>query len=303
MTDRSLIDAFLEMMAAERGAAQNTLQAYRKDLLDVLDFLIRTKKCFTSADIQDFRDYFATPPTSHLSSQSASRKLSALRQFYNFLCSERPHFQNPTRNLETPKKPSLLPKVLLQSEILQLLHVAYADTSPSGVRVVTLLELLYATGMRVSELVTLKLKHVQINPDGNIRPFLMIKGKGNKERLVPLNSNAITTLKNYLKYRTPKSSAWLFPSRSSEGYLTRQRLGQLLKQLALNANLDPKKISPHVLRHSFASHLLHHGADLRSLQQLLGHADITTTQIYTHILSEDAKKQVLAHHPLSATTK
>jgi integrase/recombinase XerD len=299
MADEHFIEAFLEMMAAERGVSKNTLAAYRTDLTSIAHFLTSIHTGFLQAGTVDLQAYFMHPPICHLSAKSSARKLSALRQFYQFLCSEHSATQNPALNLDSPRQASTLPKILSQAEIMQLLEAAYADTSDTGIRITTLLELLYATGMRVTELMSLSLKNLQMNQDGSIRPFFMITGKGNKERLVPLNQSAIATLHSYLRLRSPKTSPWLFPSRSKEGYLTRQRLGQLLKKLALQANLDPEKVSPHVLRHSFASHLLHHGADLRSLQQLLGHTNIATTQIYTHLLTEDTKAQVAKHHPLS----
>lgn len=296
--DHYYIESFLEMMAAERGASTNTLAAYRRDLLDISTFLANNESHFLEAPPSLFQRYFASGAIAPLSAKSSARKLSALRQFYHFLCSEEHCAENPAANLDSPRQSASLPKMLSETDILNLLDAAYADTTASGIRLSTLLELLYATGLRVTELVSLPLTQLQIQADGTIRPYLSILGKGNKERLVPLNQSAIDTLKRYLPLRIPASSPWLFPSRSQEGYLTRQRLGQLLKKLALEAGLDPKKLSPHVLRHSFASHLLHHGADLRSLQQLLGHATIATTQIYTHLLSDQVKEAVATHHPL-----
>lgn len=307
MQDIDLIDAFIEMMAAERGASKHTLEAYKRDLFEISLFLstdLSTEKStdpstLLHASTDRLRHYLSSEHASQLSARSVSRKLSALRQFYIFLCSDHLRNDNPALHLDSPKQAKSLPHVLSEEQVFRLLQCASSDTTDEGIRLFTLLELLYATGLRVSELVSLKLSQLQIGKDQLIKPFIIVKGKGNKERLLPIHNHAISVLSRYLLTRTPKQSMWLFPSRSKEGYLTRQRFGQLLKELALAADIDPKMVSPHVLRHSYASHLLHHGVDLRSLQQLLGHSDISTTQIYTHILTDLTKELVHAHHPLN----
>lgn len=299
MSDLLLIEQFVEMMAAERGASTNTLEAYKSDLKDISAFLSSINRELLHADQHDLQSYLASEKNIQLSARSSARRLSTLRQFYGFLSADQLRKDNPTLNIDTPRQPTPLPKVLNEENVLTLLKVAENDSSLEGIRLLTLLELLYATGLRVSELVSLQISQLQVNPDKTIRPFLIIKGKGNKERLVPLNQSAIKQLMLYLPTRSPKASKWLFPSRSKEGFLTRQRFGQLLKILAEQAGINPENISPHILRHSYASHLLHHGVDLRSLQQLLGHSDISTTQIYTHLISEETNKKVLEHHPLN----
>jgi integrase/recombinase XerD len=235
-----------------------------------------------------------------------SRRLSALRQFYQFLASEGWSTHNPTETIDLPRRQHTLPKILSEEEVVRLLEGARAQTDPEGRRLYAMLETLYASGLRVSELISLPL--MSFHPD---RPFLLIKGKGGKERLVPLSGPSLSALKTYLTVRSSflqqdKDSfmqKWLFPSSSKEGHLTRQRFGQLLKGLALAVNLDPGKVSPHVIRHAFATHLLGHGADLLTIQKLLGHADLSTTQIYTHVVTDHLKDLVNCHHPLALSSK
>lgn len=299
-----LLEAFLEMMAAERGASKHTLSSYRRDLRDFLTFL-KTKTAETAAT-EDIATYMRQLSTSGIAAASSARKLSAIRQFFLFLTTENYRTDNPALNFESPKRGRNLPKYLTEKETLALLATAQKNTSAEGVRLSALLEMLYASGLRVSELVELKLSALERTggKEGELRPYLLIRGKGSKERIAPLNESAITALTNYLSLRDTFTddtfSPWLFPSNSKEGHLTRQRLGQLLKELALNANIDPAKVSPHVLRHSFASHMLEHGADLRVLQELLGHADISTTQIYTHLSGNRLHSVVNQAHPLAS---
>jgi integrase/recombinase XerD len=231
--------------------------------------------------------------------RTAARRLSALRQFHRFLNGEGVRPDDPTAALDSPRQGRPLPKYLSEAEVDALLVASRARPGPDGVRLVALLELLYATGLRVSELVGLPLAAIARD-----RRLLSVRGKGNKERLVPLSEPAREALAAWLPLRQaalgPGSmSRWLFPSRSRQGHLTRHRFGQLLKELAIAAGLDPAKVSPHVLRHAFATHLLAHGADLRSVQRLLGHADISTTQIYTHVLEDRLRALVHEHHPLA----
>jgi integrase/recombinase XerD len=289
---------FLHALKAERALARNSELAYRNDLEQFL-LLCPAIQEATTDDIRTFlgelKDY---------SPRSVARKLSALRQFFAFCVAEKIRPDNPMLSISAPKQGRSLPKVLSVEQVDTLLATAALDATPEGLRLLAFLEILYASGLRVSELVTLKL--VQLHKRGDsFEPFLTIKGKGGKERLVPLHQAALRAIQKYMEVRGSfirgsKESPWLFPSASAEGHLTRQRLGQLLKELALKANLDPTCLSPHVLRHCFASHLLHRGADLRIVQQLLGHSSITTTEIYTHVQQEQLKALLLEHHPLGA---
>jgi integrase/recombinase XerD len=291
------LEPFLEMLAAERGAARLTVAAYRNDLIDAA----RTVKdrALAEASSDDLRAYLARLARQGMAPRSVARKLSALRQFFRFLVLERQRGDDPTAELDAPRLGRPLPKVLSQDEAGALLAAARGKTGADGARLVCLLELLYGSGLRVSELVGLPLAAAR----GNKR-FLLVRGKGDKERLVPLSPPARAALDAYLAVRAtflkPKSeSRYLFPSRSGTGHLTRERCAQLLKRLALEAGLDPARLSPHVLRHAFASHLLDHGADLRSVQEMLGHADIATTQIYTHVMGDRLQRLVATHHPLA----
>jgi integrase/recombinase XerD len=300
------IELFVEMMMAERGAACNTIAAYKRDLEELQIFLSRRHKEFTESETEDIRAFFKHISASGIAASTIARKLSAVKQFYKFLCVDEFITENPSLVMDAPKQAKALPKYLSEEQVTLLLETAASDKSIEGVRLVALLETLYASGLRVSELVCLKMSNLQkigIGDKVKLRNFLIVKGKGNKERLVPLNQSAIEALQNYLPMRDHffnlHNREWLFPSAAAEGHLTRQRLHQLIKELALAANIDPELVSPHVLRHSFASHLLNNGADLRTLQELLGHSDISTTQIYTHILSERMKKLVLEKHPLA----
>lgn len=292
------LDAFLEMLAAERGAARLTLTAYRNDLLDLSGFLARRGAALDGANAGSLHDYLSAAATRRLAPRTLARRLSAIRQFYRFLLTDGLRGDDPTSGLDSPRLGRPLPKILSEAEVSRLIDTAAAWPGEEGMRLRAILELLYATGLRVSELVTLPVAAAQRDPR-----FLLVRGKGGKERLVPLGPPSRQALASYLgcrPYFLPEggSSRFLFPSRGREGHLTRQRCGQLLKELALGANLDPARLSPHVLRHAFASHLLDHGADLRSVQQMLGHADIATTQIYTHVLGDRMHRLVTEHHPL-----
>lgn len=309
----ALIAAFLEMLAAERGAAANTLEAYRRDLSDFAGFIEHRGAMLPAASPRDIDAYLAHLGDAGLAPTSRARKLSAVRQLYKFLLAEAAIAADPTHGLSGPRTGQPLPKTLSVCEVDALLSAArsridgtHGRERASALRLHCLLEMLYATGMRISELVSLP--RTVLAGDGRV---LTIKGKGGRERLVPLNAPARAALAAYLAIGTGPEDGlapmlptrFLFPSRSAEGHLTRQRVGQDLKDLALQAGLDPERVSPHVLRHAFASHLLDRGADLRSVQQLLGHADISTTQIYTHVLEERLRKLVLEHHPLANTKR
>ena len=293
-------ESFLEMMMVERGASRHTIDAYRRDLDDYQRFLKRHGASSMSADSDVIRKFLSSLANAGLAASTQARKLSAIRQFHRFLFLENHRSDDPTQTLESPKQPRALPKVLEGHEINALIDAARAKPGAEGMRLVACLELLYATGMRVSELLTLPLS--AIAPD---RRSVIVFGKGGKERMVPVGRSASEALSDYLavresflKQRT-KGSRYLFPSRSKEGHLTRQRLTQLLKALALDAGIEPSRLSPHVLRHAFASHLLEGGADLRAVQMMLGHADIATTEIYTHVQGERLAAAVRDHHPLS----
>jgi integrase/recombinase XerD len=298
------LEAFLEMLAAERGAARLTLAAYRNDLADLARFLAARGTALENADAAGLHDYLAAMTTRRLAPRTLARRLSAMRQFFRFLVSDGARIGDPTAGLDTPRLGRPLPKILGEEEIERLIAAAASWPDDEGVRLRCLLELLYATGLRVSELIGLPLAGAQRDPR-----FLLVRGKGGRERVVPLSTPARQALAAYLECRgsflpnrepaNPKMARWLFPSRGQNGHLTRQRCGQLLKELALAAGLDPARLSPHVLRHAFASHLLDHGADLRSVQQMLGHADIATTQIYTHVQGERLRKLVESAHPLA----
>ena len=287
------------MLAAERGAAPLTLAAYQNDLSNLAGFLAPGGVALEAADRERLHAYLASPDTARLSPRTLARRISAMRQFYKFLLLEGMRQDDPTAELDTPKLGRPLPKILSETEIKSLIDAAQNWPGEEGVRLSCVLELLYATGLRVSELVTLPLAAARRDPR-----FLIISGKGGKERVVPLSEPARAALGRYLECREDflpdsQQSRWLFPSRGRAGHLTRQRTGQLLKELAVKASLDPDRLSPHVLRHAFASHLLDHGADLRSVQQMLGHADIATTQIYTHVETERLRKLVETAHPLA----
>ncbi len=286
------------MLAAERGAAAPTLSAYRNDLDQAAAFLKRRGASLKSATSDDLRRYLAA--LSHLgrSARTAARRLSALRQFYRFLALEGVRKDDPSDALESPRLPRSLPKILAEDEAARLVAQARAMKGREGARLLCLIELLYGAGLRVSELVGLPVAAAKRD-----KRFLIVRGKGAKERMAPLSAPARRTLDAYLERRAEflkegESSRFLFPSRGAEGHLTRRRCGQLLKELARASGIDEKRLSPHVLRHAFASHLVDGGADLRSVQEMLGHADIATTQIYTHVQGERLKR-VMAAHPLS----
>lgn len=305
----TLIQSFLEMLAAERGAARNTLEAYRRDLDGFAVFLRSRGRTPQECGAADIAAHLKHLSEAGLAASSRARLLSALRQFFRFLANEGVIAEDPTPGIAGPKLGRTLPRTLSVAQVEKLLETARRQVlGASGrdrvraLRLHALLEVLYATGMRVSELVSLPRGVLRGDP----RVFT-ITGKGGRQRLVPLNTAARDALDRYLKIGTDGDTdvtpmletKWLWPSKSTQGHLTRQAMAVELKALALEAGLDSDRVSPHVLRHAFASHLLDRGADLRSVQQLLGHADISTTQIYTHVLEERLKKLVQEHHPLA----
>lgn len=296
------LSAFLDMLASERGASAHTLAAYRRDLTDAADWLRPQKHTLLNATRTLLENYLADLSKRELQPTSIARKRSALKQWFAFIQSENWRADNPAEGLQAPKAGRKLPSVL-QADALQALfeHVS-ADSSAEGIRLMCMLELCYGSGLRVSELVALKWQDVSTMKH-QIRDMLLIKGKGGKERMVPLGSKAKLALQHYLAIRPAfltagKESPYLFPYSRAEGHITRQQFGVMLKVAALQAGLDPDVISPHKLRHSFASHLLEGGADLRVIQELLGHSDITTTQIYTHVAQKRLREVVETAHPL-----
>ena len=311
-TDPKLINLFLDMIAAEQGAGDNTLDAYRRDLTDFSEFLGRGGQNFTGTDTQTLRDYLADLDMRGFKSSSVARRLSAMRHLFRFLLNERIRSDDPAAILSGPKRGRGLPKVLSISDVDRMLIRAKELTQASeasasqrlrAMRLYCLLEVLYATGLRVSELVALPLSAARRDAR-----MIVVRGKGNKERLVPLNDASRQAMADYLatmeaqkpeNKKNAAASKWLFPSFGESGHLTRQHFARDLKELAAASGLAPRLVSPHVLRHAFASHLLHNGADLRIVQTLLGHTDISTTQIYTHVLEERLKSVVRDVQPLA----
>ena len=311
-TDAKLITLFLDMLAAEQGAGDNTLQAYRRDLTDFAEFLSHAGVTFVTAETQQLRDYLADLDTRGYKSSSVARRLSAMRHLFRFALSERIRSDDPAAILSGPKRGRGLPKVLSIADVDRMLtkarELAAAAEAASlhqvrALRLYCLLEVLYATGLRVSELVSLPLSASRRDAR-----MIVVRGKGDKERLVPLNDASRQAMADYraamqaltsTRKKSIASAKWLFPSFGESGHVTRQHFARDLKELAAAAGLAPRLVSPHVLRHAFASHLLHNGADLRIVQTLLGHTDISTTQIYTHVVEERLKSLVRDLHPLA----
>ncbi|ARJ66927.1 site-specific tyrosine recombinase XerD [Magnetospirillum sp. ME-1] len=296
------VEAFLEMMQVERGASPNTLDAYGRDLADFAEFLSGRDLSPLRADHDAVAAYIARQADIGMAARTQARRLSCLKQFYGFAFAERLRPDDPTANVDAPRLGRPLPKYLRKEEVTALLDAARALDGRDATLMTALLETLYATGLRVSELVSLPLAAVARDP-----AVLIVRGKGSKERMVPLSDPARAALTAWKAERAamlPKSrpSRWLFPSFGATGHLTRDGFAKMLARVAVQAGLDPAKVSPHVLRHSFASHLLAGGADLRSVQEMLGHADIATTEIYTHLIDDEASRLVRAHHPLAGKT-
>ena len=293
-------EAFLEMMAVERAAARNTLIAYGRDLEDASGFLAGRGRDLALASAEDIEAYFAALGARGLAASTAARRRAAVRQFYRFVLGEGWRSDDPSRRVDAPKKGRPLPKVLGREEVAALIAAAGARDGAQGLRLGCMIELIYASGLRVSELLALPLAAVARDP-----AYLMVKGKGGKERLAPLNGAARLAVKAYLEVRDgflpkgSKANPWLFPSRGAGGRLSTRRFAQLLDEAAIHAGVDPGRVSPHVLRHAFATHLLEGGADLRIVQTLLGHADISTTQIYTHVAQDRLREVVQTKHPLA----
>ncbi len=292
------VEAFLEMMAVERDASPHTLAAYARDLADAEAGM--GAGGLMTADESALEVWYASLSTRGLSAATAARRRSAVRQFYRFCLGEGWRSDDPSRRLDAPKQGRTLPKTLSTEEVSRLLMASATPDGASGLRLVALVELAYASGLRVSELLALRLEAVQRDP-----AFLIVRGKGGKERLAPLNASARGAVKAWLVARNAarpepvQESPWLFPSTGSSGHLTPRRFAQMLDKAAIGAGIDPARVSPHVLRHAFATHLLEGGADLRVVQTFLGHADIATTQIYTHVATDRLNQVVANHHPLA----
>lgn len=298
MDNTRLIDLFIDSLKIERSAAKNTVLSYKNDIEHFAQHLYRKKPrvYLVSCSNLDIKEYIKYLNNQYYSSKSQSRKISALKQFYAFLEAEKLINEDPTVNISSPKVNKSLPKMLSPQEVVQLIEAATKHPNPM---LYTMLELLYSCGMRVSELVALKLSSFVQNGS-----YVLIKGKGNKERIVPVSDIAQEALKRWLLERKKliknNKSLYLFPSvRAKSGYITRERFFQLLKELAIQCNIDYKKVSPHVIRHSFASHILNNGGDLVSIQHMLGHTNLTTTEIYTHVLNKKLQDAVFKHHPLN----
>ena len=295
------------MLSVERGAATNTVAAYERDLSAYGEHAVARQRTYATIEDADIRAYMTRIAKAGAAPTTAARRLSAIRQFHQFLLSEGIRKDDPTTTIDRPRAGRPLPKILTEEQVTALLDQAHGEagkTQPGtdahhrAARLACLLEILYATGLRVSELVSLPLYAARSG-----EPVLTVVGKGGRERMVPLTGAALEAMRAYLEAwaavgGTPQGK-WMFPSRGLAGHITRQRFSQELKELGRRAGVPERSLSPHVLRHAFASHLLAHGADLRAVQQMLGHADISTTQIYTHILSDRLKRLVNQHHPLS----
>ncbi|MBE7732980.1 site-specific tyrosine recombinase XerD [Devosia faecipullorum] len=300
MSGAHQVSAFLEMMSAERGAAANTIEAYRRDLADYTAFVAAQKQTLLTCPRETVTAWLDDLKEQGLSASSSARRLSAIRQFHKFLCADGMRGDDPTRIVASPRSRRALPKILSVAEVDRLLALAEeqanAPASPqkqlSAQRLYVLLEMLYATGLRVSEMVSLRRAAVMRDA-----ALLTVKGKGGKERIVPMNDRARDAVRLWIKTLPP--GPFLFPAKGEEGYLSRQVFARDLKTLAGQVGISASRVAPHVLRHAFASHLLAGGADLRVVQMLLGHADISTTQIYTHVLDEKLRNLVESHHPLA----
>lgn len=316
MSDKLLSELFLEKLASEDGLAQNTINSYANDLELLANFADLKKTPLEKINEKLLKEYFTILVKDGFKSSSISRKISCFKRFYKFLLEDKIVKSNPALNLVLPKMDVKLPKFLSEKEIFKMLDFIEKDNSEFGIKLSCMLEILYASGLRVSELVSLKISDIVRGEDG-FKNYLIIKGKGGKERIAPLNKSAIKKLEKYLILRqnfAAKDAKWLFTGavRSSkkkeqitrqlginDSHITRQRFHQMVKELAILVGINPARVSPHVIRHSFASHLLNRGVDLRVLQELLGHSDISTTQIYTHILDSKLKELIFNKHPLA----
>ena len=300
MKDILILENFIEVLASEKGLATNTRVSYKNDILQFLKYIEKKRKNLSEVISKDVEQYISKFTNQGFEKSTISRKLSALSHFFIFLLEEKIIKKNPIQEIELPKQLKKLPKILSVTQVDKLIHKSREDKTINGIRLNTMIEILYATGIRISELVEMKLSSIYAEKN-----FLLIQGKGNKERLVPISESTEDKIRKFLEVRSEflmndSESRWLFPSKkSSSGHITRQRFNQLLNNLCERISLNNFNVSPHKLRHAFATHLLANGVDLRALQQMLGHADISTTQIYTHVLKDRLKKIVSDNHPLS----
>ncbi|MBU2936874.1 MULTISPECIES: site-specific tyrosine recombinase XerD [Pacificibacter] len=307
--DHNWISLYAEAQAAELGAAENTRLSYGRDLLGFSDWLGRQGRSFETAERAEIESYLVACEAEGLAQSTRARRLSSIKQLYRFAFEEGWRTENPTLQIRGPGRSKRLPKTLSEDEVSSLLTAARSmgKTAYDRARNTCLIEVLYATGLRASELVELPISAVRGDPR-----MILVRGKGDKERMVPLSAPARSALTDWLVHRDAaediarlekgkKPSPFVFPSRAKSGHLTRVGFYQLIKEIAIQAGLSPDKVTPHVMRHAFATHLLAHGADLRAIQTLLGHADLSTTEIYTHVLDERLKELVLTHHPLADT--
>ena len=300
MKDILILENFIEVLASEKGLATNTRVSYKNDILQFLKYIETKRKKLSEVISKDVELYISKFTNQGFEKSTISRKLSALSHFFIFLLEEKIIKKNPIQEIELPKQIKKLPKILSVSQVDKLINKSREDKTINGIRLNTMIEILYATGIRISELVEMKLSSIYAEKN-----FLLIQGKGNKERLVPISESTEDKIRKFLEVRSEflmndSESRWLFPSKkSSSGHITRQRFNQLLNNLCERISLNNFNVSPHKLRHAFATHLLANGVDLRALQQMLGHADISATQIYTHVLKDRLKKIVSDNHPLS----
>jgi len=304
MTDLRRIEAFLDTLRAERGAADNTIDAYRRDLEDTREFLLPLGGSLAEAGETDLRAYVRDLDARGMSAATVARRLSALRRFFRFLLAEGDRTDDPTSRLDGPSLHRDPPDVLSREDVARLIETARQGSDPADLRTICLVELLYGAGLRVSECCNLPMSALPARGSS----VLIVRGKGDKERIAPLGQPALQALADYMAVREtflPKSATrklaerFVFPSRGASGSLTRRRLAQLLEDLAIRAGLPPSRVNPHALRHAFATHLLSGGADLRAVQLLLGHADISTTQIYTHVVADELRDLLETAHPLA----
>lgn len=307
-SDLLVIENFLEMMSAERSASKNTLVSYYNDFKTLVEFLSSKSTSLENCTQSELESYVANlSRTGAFAPNTVARKISAIRSLFKFLVTDGIRETNPALYLEMPKRRKSLPKALTIEQIDSMLDELRNDNKPDSIRDLAILELLYSTGLRVSELINLKVSSLQKNAvENSQQKVIIVKGKGSKERLVIINARANKALESYLVVKEcflrKQKSDLLFPSFTKSGKimpLTRQRVHQVFKTLAMKAGIDPKEFSPHKVRHSFATHLLQRGADLRVVQELLGHSDISSTQIYTKIINDKAKELVFEKHPLA----
>ena len=305
MKDSEIVTLFVQKITVEDGLAKNSVDSYKKDLELFVKFLEKKKTTLTKAGQKNFEDYLSFLHSENRAPSSIARTISTFRGFYRFLKDEKIIKDDPTLNIEPPKARVKLPKMLCLEEIERLIDATTIDNSLKSVRMNCMIEILYSTGLRASELISLEMSAFQKDASGKMKDYLIVRGKGNKERLVVLNDKAKKATENYIKVlmvKQKEQSRWLFPGKSlkkKDSHITRQAFNKFLKEVARIANIDEEKVHPHVLRHSFASHLLNNGADLVVLQELLGHSDISTTEIYTHVMDSKLKDLVFNAHPLA----